>query len=120
MTNSRLSIIAEVGSNYDGSLEAAQEYVVAAKRMGADAVKFQTLLRDRLVAPRIWSDKTPTDNPVYQGFKNLELPAAWHYVLKRKADENGIEFISTPFHLEAVDLLEDVGVRTYKVASGDM
>ena len=61
-----------------------------------------------------------TDNPVYQQFSNRSLPEDWHFVLKQTADEQSIEFMSTPFYLEAVDLLEKVGVRTYKIASGDI
>jgi len=117
---SSVRIIAEVGSNYDGELTKAEAYIKAVKECGADAVKFQTLCRDKLVAPRVWSSGEWVANPVYQNFNNLELPNEWHYMLKRRADEQGIEFISTPLYLEAVDLLEKVKVRTYKIASGDI
>ena len=117
---STIRTIAEVGSNYDGSLAKARTYIEASKECGAEAVKFQTLRRDKLNAPRAWSDGTWVDNPVYHNFSNLELSDEWHYALKQTADEHGIEFISTPFYLEAVDLLEKVGVRTYKIASGDI
>ena len=117
---SGIRIIAEVGSNHDGSLAKAEAYIKAAKECGADAVKFQTLRRDRLVAPRVWADGAWVDNPVYHNFSGLELPDEWHYILKQTADEHSIEFISTPFYLEAVGLLEKVGVRTYKIASGDI
>ena len=117
---SGIRIIAEVGSNYDGSLAKAEAYIKTAKECGADAVKFQTLRRDKLVAPKIWSGGAWVDNPVYHKLSNLELPEEWHYTLKQTADEHGIEFISTPFYLEAVDLLEKVGVRTYKIGSGDI
>jgi N,N'-diacetyllegionaminate synthase len=113
-------IIGEVGSNYDDELKVAKEHVAALKACGADAVKFQTLRRDKLVAPRVWSDGAWVENPVYRNFSNLELPDDWHYSLKQTADRHGIEFISTPFYLEAVDLLEKVGACTYKIASGDI
>ena len=87
---------------------------------GADAVKFQTLRRDKLVAPRVYLDGVLRENPVYRGFSNLELPDEWHQTLKNAAAAAGIEFISTPFHLEVVDLLEGIGVSTYKIASGDI
>src|SRR5690348_16996069 len=112
--------ICEVGSNYNGSLECAREYVRAAKAAGADAVKFQTLRKDKLVAPRIYDKGAWVDNPVYKAFASLELPDEWHFELKRCADEIGIEFMSTPFYLEAVELMERVGVKTYKIASGDI
>lgn len=112
--------ICEVGSNYNGSLDCALDYLRAAKRAGADAVKFQTLRKDKLVAPRIYVDGRWVENPVYKAFSSLELPDEWHFELRRCADEAGIEFFSTPFYLEAVDLMERVGVRTYKIASGDI
>ncbi len=116
----RVRIIAEVGSNYDGNLETARDYIREAKICGADMVKFQTLQKEKLVAPKIWTQDSCDENPVYKNFSNLELPDDWHFILKQTADEQDIEFISTPFYLEAVELLEKVGVRTYKIASGDI
>jgi N,N'-diacetyllegionaminate synthase len=113
-------LIAEVGSNYDGNLETARDYIRKAKAAGADVVKFQTLRKQKLVAPKIWVKDAPEENPVFKNFSNLELPDEWHFILKQAAEEEGIEFMSTPFYLEAVDLLEKVGVRTYKIASGDI
>lgn len=118
--NGRVIVIAEVGSNYNTDIELAKKYIYAARDSGADAVKFQTLRKDKLVAPKTLLNETWADNPVYHGFSNLELHDDWHYTLKSTADECGIEFISTPFYLEAVDLLEKVGVTTYKIASGDI
>ncbi len=112
--------ICEVGSNYNGNLDCASDYLRAAKAAGADAVKFQTLRKDSLVAPRIFQNGAWTENPVYKAFSSLELPDEWHFELKRRADEIGIEFFSTPFYLEAVELMERVGVSTYKIASGDI
>jgi len=117
---SSVKMIAEVGSNYNGDLNTAVQYVKTTKQCGADIVKFQTLIKDKLVAPKVSLDGKTVDNPVYQQFSNLGLPDNWHFLLKRTADEQGIEFMSTPFYLEAVDLLEKVGVRTYKIASGDI
>ena len=116
----RVRIIAEVGSNYDGNIERAMEYIKAVKASGADMVKFQTLQKEKLVAPKIWTKGSCDENPVYKNFSNLELPDEWHFILKQAADEQGLEFISTPFYMEAVDILEKVGVRTYKIASGDI
>ena len=112
--------ICEVGSNYNGSLDCASDYLHAAKAAGADAVKFQTLRKESLVAPRVFQNGAWKENPVYKAFSSLELPDEWHFELKRRADEIGIEFFSTPFYLEAVELMERVGVSTYKIASGDI
>ena len=120
MNGEQVCIVGEVGSNYDGDLGLAKQYVRACQQAGADAVKFQTLRRDRIVAPYIESNGQLVENPSYGLFASLELDAEWHYELKKTADEVGIEFLSTPFYLEAVDLLESVGVSTYKIASGDI
>lgn len=116
----KVKIIAEIGSNYDGDFDLAVKYISAAADCGADMVKFQTLRKDRLIAPQVLMEGRLKDNPVYQNFANLELPDGWHFNLKTCADSNKIEFISTPFYLEAVDLLECVGVPAYKIASGDI
>lgn len=116
----KVRIIMEVGSNYDGDLAKAEAYVESAAQCGADAVKFQTLRKDKIVAPKIFSEGQWIENPVYQNFSSLELADDWHYSLRKKANACGIEFMSTPFYLEAVPLLEKVDVRSYKIASGDI
>jgi len=120
MKSGHTFMICEIGSNYDDDLEIAKQLVRASKQIGADAVKFQTLRKNLLVAPQILLDGKLVENDVYQKFSNLELADDWHFEIKKEADEVGIEFFSTPFHLEAIDLLEAVGVSTYKIASGDI
>lgn len=122
MTAQSVTLIAEIGSNYDGDLDLAKRYIEAAAKAGAHVAKFQSLSRDGLIARHIRDPQSGeiVDNPKYAAFGNQGLPADWHYALKTCADENGIEFMSSPFSLDAVDLLEDVGVRRYKIASGDM
>jgi sialic acid synthase SpsE len=112
--------IAEIGSNYNNDLELAKKYIKAAQNCGANAVKFQTLRKNLLVTPKSYVDGKAKPNPFYESFLNLELADEWHFILKEIADECRVEFISTPFFLEAVELLDKVGVQTYKVASGDI
>jgi len=104
-----VTIIAEVGSNWGGRLDRALDYVEAAAMVGADVVKFQTIRVDQLYASG-YEPKSAIP----------ELPDDWHFALKARADKLGIEFMSTPFYLDAVDLLERVGVQRYKIASGDI
>ncbi|MHA6287069.1 N-acetylneuraminate synthase family protein [Maricaulis sp. CAU 1757] len=115
-------IIAEIGSNHGGSLDEALRYVEACARAGADAVKFQSLTRDSLIA-RVLPDPD-TDgviaNPKYAAFANQPLPQDWLDPLSEACERHGVEFMSTPFSLAAVDELEAVGVRRYKIASGDL
>lgn len=113
-------IISEIGSNFNGSLEIAKQYIRASKEAGADAVKFQSIRKDRLIAPRVFEDGRSVDNPVYRNCTFCELPDEWYPELKEEADQANIEFFSTPFYLEAVDILESVSVSTYKIASGDI
>lgn len=116
----KVTCIAEVGSNFDDNLDMAKRYVHASAEAGADVVKFQTLKKRFIISPvtKIKGEVVPY--PVYDIFKSAELPESWHYELKKEADAAGIEFISTPFYLEAVDLLVDVGVKIIKIASGDI
>jgi N,N'-diacetyllegionaminate synthase len=116
----RVMIIAEVGSNYDGDLNTAKEYIRKAHESGADIIKFQTIRKKNLIAPLVSEKGKLKDNPVFSNFANLELSDKWHYELKEEADKVGIEFLSTPFYEKAVDLLENVGVHRYKIASGDI
>lgn len=116
----RVKCIAEVGSNFNDNLDMAKRYVRASVEAGADAVKFQTLKKHLIISPVTRVKGVVVPYPIYDIFKSAELPEPWHYELKKEADAAGIEFISTPFYLEAVDLLVDVGVSTIKVASGDI
>ncbi|WP_203294125.1 N-acetylneuraminate synthase family protein [Maricaulis parjimensis] len=116
-----IDIIAEIGSNHGGDLDEAKRYIEASARAGADVVKFQTLTRDGLIARFIRdADGQVVENPKYAAFGNAGLPDNWHAPLMQCATDNGVEFMSTPFSLEAVDLMERIGVKRYKVASGDM
>jgi len=121
MAGRHVDIIAEVGSNHGGDLDEAKRYVEASGRAGADVVKFQTLTRDGLIA-RFARDATGeiVANPKHAAFSNAGLPDDWHAPLMQCAADNGIEFMSTPFSLDAVALMEAVGVRRYKIASGDL
>lgn len=116
-----IDFIAEIGSNHGGDLDEAKRYIEASARAGADIVKFQTLTRDGLIARFIRDgDDQVVENPKYAAFGNVGLPDDWHVPLMRCARDNGVEFMSTPFSLDAVDLMESIGVSRYKVASGDM
>lgn len=120
MKPSIVEIIAEVGSNHNGNIGMARRYVAEAKRCGADMVKFQSIRKDRLWASKIWCNGELITNPVLDIVKNLDFPEPWHAALQSYADEVGIEFLSTPFYLEVVDLMEAVGVKRYKISSGDI
>ena len=121
----RTWVIAEAGVNHDGSPERALELVDAAQRAGADAVKFQTFRADRLVtagAAKAAYQRTtvPGDEGQYAMLKALELGEAALRRVRDRCDEVGIEFLSSPFDAESADLLDALGMRTFKVPSGEI
>ncbi|WP_291845341.1 N-acetylneuraminate synthase family protein [Maricaulis sp.] len=116
-----IDVIAEIGSNHGGDLDEAKRYIAACARAGADAVKFQTLTREGLIARFVKDDdRHVVENPKFAAFGNAGLPDDWHAPLKACAEDNGVEFMSTPFSLAAVELMEGIGVKRYKIASGDL
>lgn len=116
-----IDVIAEIGSNHGGDLDEAKRYIAACAKAGANVVKFQTLTREGLIARFVKdADGKVTENPKFAGFGNAGLPDDWHAPLKACAEDNGVEFMSTPFSLDAVALMESLGVKRYKIASGDL
>lgn len=121
----RCYLIAEIGVNHNGSIDLAKQMILAAKEAGADAVKFQTFSADKLVTratPKVEYQKNTTSpsESHFEMIKKLELDEGEHFILKKFCDNSGIEFLSTPYDVESVDLLEKVGVSQYKTASADI
>lgn len=118
----RVFIIAELSANHNGSLETAIETIRAAKRAGADAIKFQTYTADTItldcktddfrIKGTIWDGKYLSDL-----YKDAYTPWEWHEELFRVANEEGLICFSSPFDKTAVDLLEDLNNPIYKIAS---
>src|SRR5919108_919377 len=108
-------IVAEIGNNHDGSIGQAKALIAAAAEARADAVKFQTHIADAEMLP---STPTPPhfDEPRYSFTKRMELSRDDHVRLKAFAEEHGLVFFSSPFSVEAVELLEAVDVPAYKIA----
>jgi N,N'-diacetyllegionaminate synthase len=117
ISQSRAYLIAEVGSNFNGSLDLAKEYIDAGKVIGADAVKFQTYRAATLLNPL-----KPDGHhwPAYDVVSKYELPWQWHQELFEHAERVGVEFLTTPFDLDFLDELQRVGMRAIKIASGDL
>ena len=113
-------IIAEVGSVHDGSYGNAKKLIEAAALAGADAVKFQTHIAD---AESLVSAPVPTyfsDESRMSYFRRTSFTIDQWRNLKAHAVTNGITFMSSPFSLEAVDLLEEIGITGYKIPSGEV
>lgn len=122
----RVYVIAEAGVNHNGSLDMAKELVEVAAKAGADAVKFQTFRADRLVsgqAPKADYQKKASgaDESQYSMLKRLELGEEAHVELIRHCRLHGIQFLSTPFDAESVELLgKTLDLPTIKVPSGEV
>lgn len=115
--------IAEISANHGHSIEIAKNTIKAAKESGADAVKLQTYTADTLTLNcdneyfainngTIWDGTT-----LYKLYEEAYTPWEWHEELFNYANEIGIEIFSTPFDKTAVDFLEKLNVKKYKVAS---
>lgn len=123
LKNSGVFIIAELSANHNGSIETAIETIKAARRAGADAIKFQTYTADTITIDShkedfllkggtIWDGMT-----LYELYKQAYTPWEWHEELFRCAKEEGLICFSSPFDKSAVDFLENLNVPAYKIAS---
>lgn len=118
--------IAEIGVNHDGDVNVAKEMIDVAASAGADAVKFQTFAAERLVTTDAKKASYQDANDPragetqFQMLKRLELSKSDLIACRDHCATRDIEFLSTPFDEESADLLEAVGVRGFKVSSGDL
>lgn len=114
-------VIGEVAQAHDGSLGTAHAYIDAIAGAGADAVKFQTHIAAAESSPgEPWRVRfSPQDETRYEYWTRMEFTEAQWHGLKEHADERGLLFLSSPFSIEAVELLTRVGVPAWKVASGE-
>jgi N,N'-diacetyllegionaminate synthase len=118
-------IIAEAGVNHNGDMDLAHRLVDAAADAGADIVKFQTFSADRLVTAdarkaEYQREGTAADESQYAMIKRLELSRPAHIELIERCRSRGIAFFSTAFDEQSVDLLVDLGLEWFKVASGEI
>jgi len=118
-------IIAEAGVNYNGSIDIAKKLISIAKEIGADAVKFQTFKAERLVCKsarkaEYQKNTTDADESQFDMIKRLELNEDAHRELICYCKNKNIIFLSTPFDLESIDLLNNLGLEIFKIPSGEI
>ena len=118
-------IIAEAGVNHNGSLEMAFQLIDVAVAAGADAVKFQTFKAEKgiaVTAPKAGYQKetTGSDESQLEMVRKLELDETAHTMLHQYCQHKGIQFLSTPFDLESIDLLNRLGLEIFKIPSGEI
>jgi N,N'-diacetyllegionaminate synthase len=121
----RTLVIAEAGVNHNGDLSMALRLVDVAAAAGADMVKFQTFSADRLVTvdakkAEYQSKTTDAAESQHAMLKRLELSPKMHEELKAHCARRGIEFFSTGFDARSVDQLVAMGIRAFKIPSGEI
>ncbi len=115
-------IIAEIAQAHDGSIELAHSYIDALSKTGVDAVKFQVHIAEAESSVHepfrvkfVSQDKTRFDY-----WKRMEFTLQQWKELKKHCEKAGVEFVASPFSNAAVDFLEEVGVNSYKIGSGEV
>lgn len=125
LKNNEVYIIAEMSANHGGKIENAFRIIEEAAKAGADCVKIQTYTADTLtinctddsyiIKGGLWDGYN-----FYQLYKEAYTPWEWQSDLKKKCEEVGVDFLSTPFDPTAVDFLEELEVEFYKIASFEL
>jgi len=118
-------IIAEAGVNHNGNLELARKLVDAAKDAGADCVKFQTFVSSNIVSKsavkaEYQKQQTKSEESQLDMLKKLELSFNQFVELNEYCKSKDIEFMSTAFDFDSIDFLDSLGMRTWKIPSGDI
>ncbi len=118
--------IADIAANHDGSLERAQLLIRLAKEVGADAAKFQNFRATQIVSDYGFthmnaqvSHQAKWKKSVVEVYDGASIPFDWSPALKQTCDEVGIDYFSSPYDFDAIDML-DAYVPAYKIGSGDI
>lgn len=118
-------IIAEAGVNHNGDVKLAKEMIKEAKKAGADYIKFQTFIPEKLVSryaakAEYQKEATRADETQLQMLQKLALSQEDFIYLKKCCEEEKIGFISTPFDLDSIDFLETLDMDFWKIPSGEL
>ena len=116
----KVRIIAEAGINYNGDIDLAARMVKVAKAAGADVIKFQTGKPKNSISvyakkAEYQAQQTNSDESQLEMCEKLMLPEELYPKLVSICREEGIEFLSTPFDIESVELLASLGVHLWKI-----
>jgi N,N'-diacetyllegionaminate synthase len=121
----KIFIIAEAGVNHNGNVDLAKKLINIASEAGADAVKFQTFRTENVVSKNAQKaeyqkETTGSNESQFDMIKKLELDVETHKELIAYCHEKKIMFLSTPFDLDSVDLLNNLGLEIFKIPSGEI
>ena len=118
--------IADIAANHDGSLERAKLLIRLAKEAGADAAKFQNFQAPKIVSDYGFSHmnaqvshQAKWEKSVSEVYASASIPFEWTPILKENCDAVGIDYFSSPYDFDAIDML-DPYVPAYKIGSGDI
>ena len=124
--NYSLYFIADIGANHNGSLEKAIKLIHLAKEAGADAAKFQNFQADKIVSKIGFeklngklSHQSKWKKSVFEVYEDASISKDWTRILKEECDKVGIDYFTSPYDFESVDLV-DPFVDLYKIGSGDI
>ncbi|HBS47693.1 TPA: flagellar biosynthesis protein FlgA [Candidatus Dependentiae bacterium] len=119
-------VIADIGANFDGSIEKAKKLILAAKESGADCAKFQSFKSKSIVAGKGFSKMQlkgihgSWKKPIEEVFRDAEFHRDWHDEISDFCKHVEIDFSTAPYDFEAVDLCEKLNVPFIKIGSGDI
>ncbi len=121
----RVLIIAEAGVNHNGDVELAHKMIDEAKNAGADVVKFQTGIPEKVMSrfakKAEYQEKTTgKDESQLEMVKKISLKYEDHAALKKHCQDIGIKFLSTPFDLDSISFLDELGCDIWKIPSGEI
>jgi sialic acid synthase SpsE len=119
--------IADIAANHDGDFEKAKDLIHAAAESGADAVKFQHFLAEKIVSDYGFKDlrmqqshQAKWKKTVFEVYEDASLPRDWTKKLQEISHNSGVHFFSAPYDFEAVDILDNIDVPAHKIGSGDI
>jgi len=123
-TGSNCYVIAEIGSNFNGRISNAKKLIKLAKNSGADAVKFQSFIPEKIISKNGFEKKLAFQakwkKSVWDVYDEVQLPLSWHKELSQYSKSIGIDFMSTPYYCDAVDELVKLKVHAIKIGSGEI
>ncbi len=127
MNLNKTIIIAEIGVNHNGDILIAKKLIDIASFAGVDYVKFQTAKLDQVISKHALLAEYQKRNVGEHKYanqlelvKNLELSVQDHYELKQYCQQKDVKFLSSPFDLESIDLLDELNVDLFKIPSGEI
>jgi sialic acid synthase SpsE len=126
VNDNELYFVADIGANHDGSLEKAIKLIKLAKESGADAAKFQNFQAGKIVSQLGFeklkgqlAHQSKWKKSVFEVYQNASINKDWTKILKEECDNVGIDYFTSPYDFESVDLV-DPFVDLYKIGSGDL